>query len=246
LFVLLIGLSGCYPLPAELPPTETPTLTPSLTPTPVWFPATATPTPLPTPLRSPTPDMRPSVGDVLLENAFESETAWHTYTGTIGKISFIDDHINLAINQPSGMIYAFRESTNFADVYAEITAKVNLCGGSDEYGLMLRVTSPRIDHYRIALTCSGEVKVVRVYGGRSVVLHPAESFPEVPVGFPGESVLGVWAANGELRIFLNGLFLFSVSDPVISEGAIGVYVRTSGDDPISVNFSQLEVRGLVE
>jgi hypothetical protein len=241
LVLLLVVLAGCYPLPGELPPTETPTLAPTLTPTPVWFPATATPTPLPTPMRSPTPELRPSVGALLLEDAFNPENAWRTFTGTIGNIIFADDHLTLAVNQPSGMIYAFRETSEFDSFYAEITARVNLCRGDDEYGLLLRVSGIRVDHYRFAVTCSGKVKFVRVYGNRSVVLHPLEQVPAAPVGFPSESVLGVWAVGGELRLFLNGSYLFTINDPVISEGAIGVYVRTTGENPISVNFSRLEV-----
>jgi hypothetical protein len=244
--LLLVGLTGCYPLPGELPPTETPTLTPSLTPTPVWFPATATPTSLPTPLRSPTPELRPLVGEPILEDAFSPETAWRSFTGSIGNIAFADDHLTLAINQPNGMIYAFRETPEFDGFYAEITARANLCRGDDEYGLMLRVSGVRIDHYRFALTCSGKVKFVRVYGSRSVVLQPLEQIPAAPVGFPSESVLGVWALGGELRLFLNGSYLFTINDPVISKGAIGVYVRTISENPISVNFSRLEVYEIEE
>jgi hypothetical protein len=241
LAVVVLLLAGCYPLPVELPPTETPTQTPTLTATPVWFPATATPTLLPTQERTATPEMRPLVGEPILEEAFELETAWRTFSGTIGNITFTDDHVTLAINQPGGMIYAFRETPLLTDFYAEITARVNLCRSVDEYGLMVRVSGIRLDHYRLALTCDGQAKIVRVYSNGTVWIQPPQAFPEIPVGFPAESELAVWVVGTEIRFFVNGRLLFNVTDPVIAEGALGVYVRTTGDDPISVNFSQLEV-----
>lgn len=240
--VILLVLVGCYPLPSELPPTETPTQTVTLTPTPIWFPATATPTPLPTQVRTPTPDLRPDLGEVILEDGFALEEEWYSFVGTIGKITFSDEHVNLAVNQPSGMIFTFRETPVLTDFYAELTADVNLCRGVDEYGVMVRVSGIRHDHYRMALTCDGKAKGVRIYGNNNVVISLPQANPLIPVGFPGQSRLGIWVSGNELRFFINGVLLFGVSDPVISEGAIGVYVRTTGGDPISVNFSELEVR----
>lgn len=239
--VLAAAAAGCVPVEIEPIPTETPTQTASLTPTPVWFPATATPTLLPTPERTPTPDLRPAIGEMILEDAFALESAWYTLAGSLGNITFSGDHLNLALNQPPGMIYTFRETPLLEDFYAEITAEVNLCRGGDEYGLMVRVSGVRRDHYRFALTCDGQVKIVRVYGSGSVVVQPLERFPEIPVGFPGQAVLAVWALGDELRFFVNDRYLYTIPDPVIGEGALGVYVRTTGADPISVTFRQLEV-----
>ena len=238
-------LAGCSTPPIEFPPTETPTQTATLTSTPVWFPATSTPTLVPTPVRTPTPDLRPGVGDLILEGGVESEEEWVVFSGTIGNITFSDDHLNLAVNQPPGMIYTFRESPVVTDFYAEITAEVNLCGEADEYGLMVRVNGIRRDHYRFGLTCDGQAKIVRAYGNRTVVLQPPQPFPEIPVGFPGQAVMAVWAVGDELRFFVNGRNILTINDPVIGEGALGVYVRTIGEDPISVNFSQLEIREIL-
>jgi hypothetical protein len=40
--------------------------------------------------------------------------------------------------------------------------------------------------------------------------------------------------------------LVSVTDTIIQEGTIGVFVRAGGSSPISVNFSDLEVYSLVK
>jgi hypothetical protein len=243
--VLGAVLTGCYQLPGEPIPTETPTQTATLTATPVWFPATATPTPLPTPLRTPTPDLRPDLGSVILEDAFELEAAWYSFSGSIGRVTFTDDHLTLAVNQPPGMIYAVREIPVVTDFYAEVAVEMNLCGGNDEFGLMLRVSGIRRDHYRFALTCDGQVKIIRAYGNNAVTLEPLQQFPEIPVGFPSQSLLAVWVVGDEMRFFVNDRYLYTVNDPVIVEGAVGVYVRTTGEDTISVNFNQLVIREIL-
>jgi hypothetical protein len=52
----------------------------------------------------------------------------------------------------------------------------------------------------------------------------------------------VWANGEDIRFFINGEYLFSISDTVLLEGALGAFVRTAGDEPMSVNFSDLVIR----
>lgn len=239
--ILLLVLSGCYLPPSEPIPSLTPTLTATLTATPVWFPATSTPTLLPTLVRSPTPDLRPQVGDLILQNGFAPEEPWYQLVGNIGNISFSSRHVNLAINQPPGIIYTFRETPVFDDFYAEVTAEVNFCQGNDEYGLMVRVTPPRLDHFRFAFECDGEVKVTQIRGDSAAILEPTVQDPAIPTGFPGELTMGVWALGAEIRFFINDRYIFSIEDRVLGEGSLGVYLRARGDDPMSVTFSELQV-----
>lgn len=243
--VLAVMFAGCYLPPTEPIPSLTPTLTATLTSTPVWFPATATPTPLPTFPRTPTPDLRPFVGDLIVEEGFVDEEAWYQLAGNIGNISFSDQRINLAINEPPGMIYAFRETPILGDFYAEVTLQVNFCQGGDEYGLMVRVDSTRLDHFRYAIECDGEVKLTQISGSSAAILEPQRRDPAIPVGFPGEIRMGVWALGEEIRFFINDRYFFSIEDRVIGEGALGVYLRAREDNPISVSFSEIEVRELV-
>jgi hypothetical protein len=243
--MLLLALSGCYLPPSEPIPSLTPTQTATLTPSPVWFPATATPTQLPTLVRSPTPDLRLGVGDLIVQNGFVSEEDWYQLAGDIGNISFSSRRINLAINEPPGLIFAYRETPILSDFYAEVTAEVNFCQGNDEYGMMVRVGSPRPDHFRFAFECDGEVKVTQIRGNSGSILEPQVQDAAIPVGFPGEIRLGVWALGEEIRFFLNDRYLFSIEDRVIGEGALGVYLRAREDNPMSVTFSELEIRELI-
>jgi hypothetical protein len=239
---LLLALLGCMPVEVEptlLPPTETPTATSTSTPTIVWFPATATPTALPTEVRTPTPELKPGLGAVLVEDDFSDEDAWVIREIENGRVSLPDNHITLALNQPDGFIYAYRVEPLLTDFYAEITANPNLCQREDEYGLMVRVGGLRLDHYRLAVSCSGQARALRVINNRGNAIQDWETRPYIPVNFPSQSKLGVWMQGANLRFFVNDRLVYELTDAVIKQGSFGLYVFGGGGGSISVNFSDL-------
>jgi hypothetical protein len=63
----------------------------------------------------------------------------------------------------------------------------------------------------------------------------------IPPGAPSASRLGVWALGKELHFYANEVYLFSVRDPVLLAGGLGVFVRAAGEEAVTVNFSKLEV-----
>ena len=64
---------------------------------------------------------------------------------------------------------------------------------------------------------------------------------DVPPGAPGEVRIGMWAVGGEMRLFLNGRYQFSVLERTFPSGAFGVFVQSRGDTPVTVTFSDLKV-----
>jgi hypothetical protein len=244
LFVNALLLIGCTPVVLDqtrIPNTETLTATLTPTATTVWFPATATPTLLPTQERTPTPELKPGVGDLLVEDDFSDESAWNVWEIENGRVTLSNDHITLALNQPDGLIYGIRFEPQLKDFYAEITASPNFCQAEDEYGLMVRVNGTRLNHYRLVVSCSGQARVLRVINNRGNVVQDWVAKPFIPLSFPTNSRLGVWMKGTQLRFFINDRLVFELIDPVIRQGAFGVYVRGSGGGTISVNFSDLVI-----
>jgi hypothetical protein len=47
--------------------------------------------------------------------------------------------------------------------------------------------------------------------------------------------------GGDIRLFLNGRYQFGINDRSFPNGAFGVFVRSEGETPVSVIFSDLEV-----
>ena len=239
--------AGCLPMATPLPPfpTETPgppTATPTATT--VWFPPTATFTPLPpvTPGITPTLDLSPGYGAPIFSDDFLKPELWSLGRSGPGGAALGVSELSLVVSQPRGYLYSLRQETALSDFYLEITASPSICRGADEYGLLVRLVSLQ-DFLRFGLNCRGEARLDRLSGGEASSPFPPEVSGAVPPGAPSTSRLAVWALGKELRFYVNGQYLFTVSDPVLRVGGLGVYARASGDDTMTVNFSDLDVYG---
>lgn len=239
--------AGCLPAISLPEPTASPTatITPTPTPTIVWFPPTPTPTPRPTGVAtpSPTPVPPPDVGDPLLSDDFSETTTWQLLTSERGNIAIANNRLTIATAASRVLLTSLRGSPELANYYLEVTARTNLCTGMDEYGVVLRAAS-QADFYRFSLSCNGQARVERLAGGTASAPQPWTISGMVPPGAPGQSRLGVLADGRELRFFVNGEFLFAVTDPQPAAGNVGLFARAAADGAISVSFSDLVIYAL--
>jgi hypothetical protein len=111
-------------------------------------------------------------------------------------------------------------------IYAEITAQPSLCRGEDNYGLLIRANGA--SYYRFALACNGTVRAERLSQRQPADIASPAPQRGCPPGAPGEVRIGVWAVGREMRLFLNGRFQFSISEPSFPSGTVGVFVRSAG------------------
>ena len=244
--MLGLGLLAACSLTPQTPeplPTLTPLPSQTASPTVVWFPPTDTPTPIPTQEVMPTPDQRPGLGQVLATDTFTAPSGWQTRSTTLGSIAYGKEELTLAIPGPKTSLISMREDLSYDNFYLELTASANLCRGADAYGLLVRASGP-FNGYRLLASCDGQLRMERIRNGQAVPLQDWTPSGQVPPGAPGSVRLGIWAYNTEIRVFANDVYQFSVTDPVWRGGTLGVYARTAADSPVSVNFTQLEVRSL--
>ena len=245
LLVILFQLTVSACAPAVTPEitleaTITPTLTATPTATIVWFPPTSTPTPFPTRVITPTQDHRPSLGEVLLTDDFSSPDSWLLGRTSSGSAALGKNELTIAISEPGAYVYSVRQTPVFSDFYVEITASPTLCRGQDEYGLLIRMSSPG-DFYRFSLSCDGQVRLDRLVGGAASSPQPWTPSGSVPPGAPSSSRLGVWALGKEMRFFVNDEYQFTVNDPLLPSGNLGVFARSAGQLDVTVSFSDLIV-----
>ncbi len=240
LFVILCA--ACAAAPASTPlPTDTqepPTAT--ITPTVIWFPPTATPTAFPTPVITPTADMRPKLGDILFEDNFNDSKAWQLSQSDIGSVAFGKNELTIAIGENNAYLYSLREEPIFTNFFLEITAAPSMCRDFDEYGMLFRV-SPTIDYYRFSLSCNGQVRLDRVKDGQASSPQPWLLSGSVPPGAPSSARIGIAAVGSSMDFFVNGQYQFSIKDPLLTSGGVGVFARSANKMAVTVNFSDLVV-----
>ncbi len=241
-------LAGCLPnaatrtpLPSDTPIPPTATFTPTI----VWFPATSTPTPFPTPVITPTLQTGSISGELLLQDDFSAGEAWPLGRTAGSSIALGVNELTLALSTPRGYLSALRSEPLLADFYLEVTASPAICRGQDEYGLLLRA-SPYQEFYRFSLTCDGQLRLDKYYQGRASSPQGWMYSGQVPPGAPSQSRLAVAARGRELAFFVNGEQQFTISDPSLTAGAIGFFIRASTDEALTVSFSDLVVYSLPE
>jgi hypothetical protein len=242
-FLLVLLFSACIPSTGMLatPTMPTPTATSTSTPTIVWFPPTATFTPYPTATSlPPTPDQRPDVGAVIFADDFSDPSLWALTNNEKGRAAFGKNELTIAIQEQKAYISAQRIEPNLSSFYAEMTAGPNLCQGTDEYGMLIRLVSAAT-FYRYSLSCDGRVRLDRLTGGQASSPQPWLETGVVPIGAPSTSRLGVWAVGAEMRFFVDDQFLFSIQDPLIPSGVLGVFARSTGGHALTVSFTNLIV-----
>jgi hypothetical protein len=231
-------LAACLPASPTLP-TETPlpSGTPQPTETIVWFPVSATPTRLTMPTLTATPELSPGIGRVIVEDDFSDDDVWDTAASDNGSATIGRNRLTLSV-QPGYYLSSMRRELPLTDFYAEITARPSLCRGEDTYGMIVRGVGGFF--YRFVLSCNGQIKAERISGGTKLTIQEPVLSGDAP-GAPGEVRIGMWAAGSEMRLFLNGRFQFSVIEPTFPAGALGLFVRSAAETPVTVTFSDLAV-----
>jgi hypothetical protein len=238
---LLFALNGCAGgllATAEPLPSETPTATPEPTATIQWFPNTATPTALPPLDLQPTPEMRPGLGSLLLEDDFSGTSDWPTQKIDAGTVGLGANQLSIVVSQPGVSLASLRRSPDFGDFYLEVMVNPSLCGRDDRFGVLLRAQSEG-DFYRLVTDCGGNLRLERVLGGSATVVQNWTA--TIAIRPPLSFRLGVWAYKKELRVFVNDAFQFSASDPMLTSGRVGFYARAAGKESLSVSFADLRV-----
>lgn len=238
--------AACAPVPAytQIPTDTRIPATATVTPTIVWFPPTPTFTPFPTPIITPTADMRPKLGDILLEDDFSDGKKWQLSESAVGNIAMGKNELTIAIGENDAYLYSLRQDPVFTDFYLEITAEASMCRDLDEYGVLFRVT-PNIDYYRFSLSCNGQVRMDRVKGGEASSPQPWLMSGAVPPGAPSSSRIGIAALGSRMDFFVNGQYQFTIQDPLLTSGSLGVFARSANKMAVTVNFSDLVVYALL-
>lgn len=249
IFFCLLFLVSCMVENSTLQPerTEPPQATPTFinTPTFVWFPPTATYIPLPTTVVTPTVEIKPDVGKLLFSDSFDNPNDWSLNQSANSGIALGQNEISLAISQPDLYLYTLRTSPILENFYLEITASPGICIGEDEYGVLFRMT-PDLGFYRLALTCNGQIRLDRYHKGQASSPQPKIFSGAVPPGAPSSSRLAIWASGRNIIVFVNDQYQFTIRDPSLESGSIGLFVRTSDHSSLSVSFSDLFVYEVVE
>ena len=240
---LLAGLTtSCLAAPASpASPTATPPASatatvafPTVIPSSTWTPG---------PTLTPTVDVRPGLGQVILQERFDDPSAWDLQTSDSGASGISDGRLTLAVRRSRVYQSTSRESPVVGDFYAEVEVHTNLCTAGDEFGLTARGNDLG-EHYRFLIGCDGTARITRFLENGSRALTLRVETPAIIPGAPAVNRLAVWANGFDLKLFVNGDQVIAARDAALNQGTLGMIVRAGSGGQVAVGFDNLIVRAL--
>jgi len=101
-----------------------------------------------------------------------------------------------------------------------------------------------LDFYRFSLSCDGHVRLDKYFQGKASSPHPKALSGVIPPGAPSRSRIAIWAKGKEIRYYANDQHLFTIKDPSLLQGSLGFFIRSGGDNAVTISFSELAVYAL--
>jgi hypothetical protein len=238
----VIALSGC--LVETQPPiiTPTPAVTnpiPSATFAYPTMPATATHTAEPS--RTPTPDPLSGLGAVLFEDDFSVDRGWDLSQQQQGAISISSGRLVIAVRTSQSFLFSLAPNLTLSNFFLEVDIRADLCQPGDEFGVIFRMSESH-EHYRFSINCEGESRMVRVLSGESRTITPLSDFPFIRSGTMASNHLSLKAIGDTFQSWINGFEVFSIRDIALTEGAVGLFVRSGRGSQATISFDNVTVR----
>lgn len=232
-------LAGCADSP---PPPAEPSATATLRPTPTVSIPTLIPTAsvTPAPTSSPSPALLADVGAIAFDARFTDDEGWAVGSDTGGGASLSSGSLVLAVSLANASRYVLAPAPPVADFLLEASLRASLCAGTDEIGVMFRV-SPQGDHYRFTLDCQGDVRVTRVTGGAAVSLAGPVDVPGAIPGAPARNRLSVLGRGDSFTFLVNGEQVLRLRDPLLPSGQVGFFVRSSSQGQTTAALDALRL-----
>jgi hypothetical protein len=226
--------------PTVVSPTVTQTSEPSETP--VWFPATATRTP-PQPRASstPVPDFRPVGSEIIWQETFASGENWDLLSLSDRSAEVGGQALTLALKNYRGSLYSFTRTTMPNDYYLTLTIAPSLCRGQDQYGIVFRSQTTQ-DFYRLNFLCDGTFRLELVRGDSVVRLAEVMNSPQLFAGPTATIQLSVWVHEEGIKVYINDVLQIEYYRLQWFAGGFGVFARSTGENSLTVSFSNLVVR----
>ena len=237
-----VALSGCASVPPASP-TSTPE--PQPTPTATFVFPTLIPTATVTAVPSSTmpPALVAGAGPLLFQAAFSPDEGWRLSSDADGGASLSGGSLVIAVSRPNASRYVLAPGPPAVDFRLEAEVRAGLCGAADEVGILFRV-GPLEEHYRLTLTCQGQVRVTRVLSnGAAVLAGPADAPSAIP-GSPAVNRLRILARGDDFTFYINDVEVLRADDPYLLAGGYGFFVRSASQGQTTAALTALSVYAL--
>jgi len=238
--------------PEEVIPTETVEPTPEPTvleptePDPVE-PEEPTPTPTETPAPTPMPVLAETdpalvLGEPDWVDEMESGDNW--FTGSDSFTSYQVEDGFFKLNSRTNL-YGWRLADPVLEnFYLEFTLETPNCAGDDSFGIFFRAPASADGRfgrqgYLFGISCEGRFFLHRWDGRIMHVLINRTASDAINPGTGEVNVLGIYAEDNDLMLYINGQMVDEISDSIYLNGKFGIFTFGSTNRNLSVWVDQV-------
>jgi hypothetical protein len=132
------------------------------------------------------------------------------------------------------------------DYYIEMEVESGACEDNDGYGMIVRASQhgEPTRGYIFGMTCDGKVYAKRLVSTDPYVaisiLNPTESHL-INSGPNQTNILGVWAEDNALEIYINHYYFTVIYDDTFAWGRYGIYVKAGGESDYTYTANEIRV-----
>lgn len=113
-----------------------------------------------------------------------------------------------------------------ANSYIELTGKMPVCSGADQFGLFFRSPNLALANrgYLFGISCDGKYALRKWDTDTMTVLANWKPNDAILKGADQTNRIGVMAKGNELKLYVNGVLVDTITDSSFSQGYIGLYI----------------------
>ena len=178
------------------------------------------------------------------EESFATPGNWSVGDDGVASGKVEDGVYKLSVSQDSATFWATAGEEFKNGLYSVEATQV---GGPIDagYGMLIRVDNEADSFYKFAITSDGYARVDRCLSQCAEEVTLVENWwfetDTIIQGMNETNVLSVEANGGNLIFRINELEIGRVTDSILSEGDIGVFIETLGIGGVTVDFDNYKV-----
>lgn len=193
-------------------------------------------TPMPTP--SPTPPSTPDPRTTLFEDDFSSPTAFGQSDDEYALIVQQNDALVITVKQPQAYGMSTLEQ-KFDDVTIEVDARMLNGTFDNQIGVACRVSDA--GEYDFEISSDGYYRIARWDATENQLVNLVDwtRSPAINTGTGHVNRLVATCLQDQLTLSVNGHQLATVTDDQFTEGTVGIYAGSFGEEGVSVEFDNV-------
>jgi hypothetical protein len=126
------------------------------------------------------------------------------------------------------------------NIYIEAEIDISTCRGKDQYGIAFRAPNMEDTTYLYGNTCDGSYNLKLHEPTSSSILIDNTISDSINIGSNQTNLLGVWAKDDRIRLYVNGQFLQEISNASLSnDGYFGLFINAKETPGFTIMLDEI-------